>query len=87
MTVTSSASTDAAGKRDLQRKARQGNGHGPHIDLATAPMPKRQPQHMGWLIRRDEPVHTGQTQGISELDVEPVWASKVIGVLPPDQTW
>ncbi|MEN3976388.1 helix-turn-helix transcriptional regulator [Emcibacter sp. SYSU 3D8] len=68
-------------RRDVEGIDPAAWGHRSIITLADGT------QRMGWLIRQDEHVHIGQTQGISELDVEPVWASKVLGVLPPDQTW
>lgn len=44
-------------------------------------------QRMGWLIQQNGHIHLGQTQGIVDLNITPVWASKVLGVLPPDQDW
>jgi transcriptional regulator with XRE-family HTH domain len=44
-------------------------------------------QRMGWLLQQDGYVHVGQVQGMFELNVNVVWASKVLGVLPPNQTW
>lgn len=42
---------------------------------------------MDWLVRQDDQIHIRQPQGRSELNITPVWASKVLGVLPPDETW
>lgn len=44
-------------------------------------------QRMGWLIRQGDQVHVGQLQRMYELDVKVAWASKVLGVLPPEEDW
>ena len=67
--------------RDVEGIAPDAWGHRSIITLADGT------QRMGWLVEQDGHVHIGQTGGISELNITPVWASKVLGVLPPDEDW
>ena len=68
-------------RRDIEGIDPDAWGHRSIITLADGT------QRMGWLMLKDDQVHLGQTQGITELNITPVWASKVLGVLPPDQNW
>ncbi|MGE0668846.1 MAG: helix-turn-helix domain-containing protein [Sphingomonadales bacterium] len=68
-------------RRDIEGIDPDAWGHRSIITLADGT------QRMGWLERQGDQFHLGQTQGITELNITPVWASKVLGVLPPDQSW
>jgi len=44
-------------------------------------------QRMGWLKREGGQVHIDDVFGTSDFNVDLVWASKVLGILPPEEDW